>query len=384
MAFNNVVIAGVYATRQARALPGQTSMDVCVEAAEGALADAGLAWEDVDGFAFDWPGPTGQAYDSGCWAKYTGHNASYVTGTIADSCGVRGLLKAAAAIEAGLCDVALVGGGVAGVRTAGGPLVGAELGLEFMDIWGAGSVPRFALSATRHMHLFGTRPEHLAGVAATIRNHGHFNPEAVMFGKGPYTAEQVLASPVISTPFHLLDVCIMSEGGCAIVLTSKARACDLRSIPVAIIGGALEMVDASQVEVPTWERVGHLGRDAARRAYGMAGISAQDVGVFNVYDPNSFEVIRQMEVLGLCGLGEGGDYCNSGAIALDGAKPVNTDGGLLSYTWLYTQQTTLKVVESVRQLRGTAANQVADVHIAVATNGGTATGQYGCAVLAKA
>lgn len=386
MRFGNVVIAGVHATRQARRLPGLTSMDVTVGAVNGALQDAGLTWEEVDGWAVDWPGPTGQPYESGCWAKYAGANARYVTSNVADSSGVRGVLKAAAAIETGLCDVAVVGGGVAGVRAprAGGPLVGAELGMEFVDRWGAASIPRFALVAQRHMHSFGTTPEQLAQAAATVRNHGHANPEAVMFGKGPYSIEQILASPMISSPFHLLDVCILAEGGAAVVLARKDRARDLRAAPISIIGGALEYVDAPQVELPTWERTGRLGTHAAARAFGMAGVRPYETDVFNVYDPNSFEIVRHIEALGLCGEGEGGPYVASGAIGLDGATPVNTDGGLLSYTWLFTQQTTLKIVESVRQLRGTARNQIADVEIAVATNGGAATGQYGCAIMARA
>ena len=379
----DVAICGLYLTEQARSLPGRTSFDVTLEAVRGALADAGLGPADVDGAAIDWSGPGGQDDESGSWAELFGHNLAYTTSSIADSSGARGVLKAAAAIGSGLCDTVVVGGGRAG-GTRGAGMVGAEIGLEFVDVWGATSVPRFALVAQRHMDRFGTHPGQLASVAATIRNNGHRNPEAVMYGKGPYTAADVLASPMVSSPFHLLDVCIMSEGGAAVVLTTVERARDLRLPPVVILGGALEYVAAPQVEVPTWERTGRLGADAARRCFGSAGIGIGDVDVLNVYDPNSFEVIRQFEVLGLCGEGEGGDYVDTGAFGPDGPLPTNTDGGLLSFTWLYTQQTTVKVIESARQVRGTAVNQVAGAAIAVATNGGSATGQFACLALAEA
>jgi acetyl-CoA acetyltransferase len=378
MHMRKVAVAGVYLTRQARSLYGRTSFDVTLEAVTGALDDAGLTFGDVDGVAVDWNGPGGQADESGSWTPFVGHNLAYTTSSIADSSGVRGVLKAAAAVASGLCDVAVVGGGRAGT-SAGAGMVGADLGLEFVDLWGATSVPRFALVAARHMARFGTKPEQLARVAATIRNHGHVNPEAVMFGKGPYTPEDVLASRLVSTPFHLLDVCIMSEGGAAVVLTTLERARDLRRPPVVLLGGGLEYASAPQVEVPTWERVGRLGASAARRCFSAASIGVADIDVLNVYDPNSFEVIRQFEALGLCGEGEGGGYVDEGRFSLDGPLPTNTDGGLLSFTWLYTQQTTVKVVESVRQIRGTAVNQVDGAEVAVATNGGSATGQYACA-----
>lgn len=377
-----VAIAGVHLTKQARSLPDRSSFDVCHEAVTGALADAGLTAADVDGWAVDWPGPSGQPYESGSWAKFAGANAGYTTSGVADSSGVRGVLKAAAAISAGLCDVAVIGGGRAGIASSAG-MVGADLGLEFVDLWGATSVPRFALVASQHMHRFGTTSEQLALVAAGIRNYGSRNPEAVMYGKGPYSVEDVLASRVVATPFHLLDICIMAEGGAAVVLTTLERARDLKQKPVVLLGGGLEYVDAPQVEVPIWERVGHLGAAAARRCFDTAGVTIDDVDVLNIYDPNSFEVIRQFETLGLCAEGEGGAYAQTGAFSLDGKLPTNTDGGLLSFTWLYTQQTTVKVIESVRQIRGTARNQVPGVNVAVATNGGSATGQYACAAFGR-
>jgi acetyl-CoA acetyltransferase len=242
-------------------------------------------------------------------------------------------MRAAAAISYGICDVAVVGGGRAGVQATSGsnaPLSGASLGREFLDVWAASSLLRFALVAQRHMQLFGTTSGQLARIAAGIRNNGHVNPEAVMFGKGPYTVADVLASRLVTTPFHLLDICIMSEGGAAVVLTAADRAPDLRHRPVAILGGSAEYVDAPQPDVPTYERVGRVGAGAARRALASAEVDVHDIDVFGLYDPNSFEVLRQFELLGLCEEGEGGAFAETGSFELGGKHPVNPDGGLLS------------------------------------------------------
>jgi acetyl-CoA acetyltransferase len=253
--------------------------------------------------------------------------------------------------------------------------------LEFTDVWGAYVVPLFALIATTHMHEFGTTPEQLAIAAATVRNNGHINPEAVMYGKGPYTVHDVLASPMIASPLHRLEICLAGEGGAAVVLTSAERARDLRHPVVHVLGGGMEFAGAPYVSPPQYREVGRLGEDAARRALSTAGVSVADIDVFNLYDPNSFEIIRQMEVLGLCGEGEGGAFVEDGHIALDGRHPVNPDGGCLSYAWNGTQQMTLKAVECVRQLRGTAVNQIPDARLAVAANAGSAAGHYELAVL---
>ena len=116
----------------------------------------------------------------------------------------------------------------------------------------------------------------------------------------------------------------------------------------------------------------------------MAGVTPTDVDVFSLYDPNSFEVIRQMEVLGLCAEGEGGTFVAEGHIGLEGKYPTNPDGGCLAYAWNGTQQMTLKVVEAVRQLRGPAVNQIPDAETAVAANAGSAAAHYELVVLGRA
>lgn len=378
-----MAIVGVYATEQGRSLPHRTSLDLAQEAVFGAIADAGLRPADVDGVAADWPGPGGEPGEGASWARVLGGPVSWVSDSLLDTSGARGVLKAASAIDAGLCDVAVVGGGMAGMFGPGASVGPGMEPSEFTDVWGGYVVPLFALVAAEHMHRFGTAPEHLATVAATIRNNGSTNPEAVMFGKGPYTVEDVLASPVLASPLHRLDVCLSGEGGAALVLTSMERARDLSHVPVSILGGAMEASGGSYVLPPSYSEVGRLGERAAARAFRLAGITPDDVDMLSLYDPNSFEIIRQLEVLGYCGEGEGGAYVADRSIGLDGPRPVNPDGGCLSYAWNGTQQMTLKVIECVRQLRGTAVHQLADPHLTLAANAGSAAGHYEIAILGK-
>lgn len=382
MALSDVAIVGTYATEQGRELPERTSLDLVQEAVFGAIADAGLTPADVDGMAADWPGPGGHCGESASWARVLGRPLRWTSDGILDNAGSRGILKAAAAIDAGLCEVAVVGGGMAGAFRGGVSVGAGPEPLEFTDVWGAYVVPLFALIAASHMHEFGTTPEQLSLAAATIRNNGHINPEAVMYGRGPYTVDDILSSPMLASPLHRLHVCLSGEGGAAVVLTRAERARDLAHAPVWILGGGMDFSGASYVSPPQYREVGRLGADAARRAYAMAGVRATDIDVFSIYDPNSFEVIRQLEILGLCGEGEGGPFVEGGNIALDGPYPVNPDGGCLSYAWNGTQQMTLKAVECVRQFRNSAVNQLPNARVGVAANAGSAAGHYEIAVLA--
>src|SRR5262249_19682590 len=157
--------------------------------------------------------------------------------------------------------------------------------------------------------------------------------------------------------FHLLDCSIVADGGAALVLTTAERARDLKQKPVYLLGGGMEVFQGAYAHPPVYRDVGRIGRDAARRSYEMAGVTARDIDVFSLYDPNSFEVIRQMEVLGLCAEGEGGDFIRGGTLDRDGKAPTNLEGGLLSHSWNGTQQLTLKVIECVRQVRGIAGDR---------------------------
>lgn len=381
-------IVGVYQTKQARTLPGRTSQDIVIEAVKGAIADAGLQPHEVDGAAIDWPGPGGAPGDSANWAMYLQRPLAWVDSHFMDTAGVRGVLKAAAAVETGLCEVAVVGSGRAGIpvggTNSGNSAVGTGMGLEFADPFGASVMSQFALVAKRHMHEFGTTPEHLATVAACIRNHGHANPDAVMYGAGPYTVADILSSPLIASPLRRLDCCLVNEGGCALVITTVERARDLRHAPVMILGGGMEFMGGNYCNPALYRDMRTLGKRAAERSFAQAQVAATDIDVFQIYDPCSFEVLRQFEILGLCNEGEGGAFVQGGRLDLGGQCPTNLDGGMLAGSWTATSQLTTKVIEGVQQLRGACgARQVPNAELALSTNAGSGTSHIEMLVMGR-
>ena len=363
-AFASVAVVGAFNTRQARRLSEHTSETLAVEAIRGALADAGIAPGEVDGLVVDL---LDRSLVSSYFARQLGGRPCW-TG---EGLGIAGVLEAAQAIACGLCEVAVVASAQAGIysdRAATAPWTRPEH--EFTACWGLYTAVEFALIARRHMHLYGTTPAQLAAVAATVRTHGARNPAAVMSG-GDVSVDDVLGSRMVADPFHLLDCSITSEGGAAIVLASKERAADLDAPSVAILGGALERMGQGYTTIPEWDRHGRVGAAAAARAFGMAGLSPADVDVCEFYDPFSFEVIRQLEVFGFCGEGEGGAFVEGGRIAVGGELPICTDGGTLSFSQPGSAQMLQKVVAGVEQMRGRCGDrQVAGAEVALITNGG--------------
>lgn len=387
MALRDVALVGIAPTKQARRLEDVTELDLVLGALDDALADAGLTRDDVDGVCLEWPGPGGipgngpfDAGDASSWARALGHDLAWVSDGMLDTAGAKGVLKAATAVAAGLCEVAVVGGAQSGAFSGA---VDVPVKLEFTDVWGAYVVPVFGLVAARHMHEFGTTSAQLAEVAVSIRNLGYRNPEAVMFGKDPIGVDDVLNSRMIASPFHLLDLCVNAEGGGVVVLTSAERARDLRQPPVSILGGGMQFHEAPYKNPPLYREIGRIGEAAVQRAYAMAGIGPADLDVMAVYDPNTFEVIRQLEVFGICREGEGGPYVSDVGIGLDSPLPVNTDGGLLSYAWNGTQHMTLRVIELVRQLRGTAVHQVDGASVGLAANAGSGASHQELLILGR-
>jgi len=380
-----VAVAGVAATRQARSFDGN-SVQICLEAARAALDDAGLSLDDVDGISARWPGPGGTVFHPGSvdWSALLGKGFDWVGDTYPQ--GAPGLLDAAGAILAGQCSTVLVFGGRAGesgVGASGGQAVASYTrpDNEFTACWGSLTAAQFALVAQVYVHRFAPDPERMALVPATIRNAGSANPAAVMYGRGPYRPADVLASPPVAEPFRLLDLCLATEGAAAMVVTSLERARDCPSAPVVVLGGGSEWYRQQYVDPPRYDDVARVGSGAYRRSFGMAGLAPEDVDVFELYDINTFEVIRQFETLGFCAEGEGVDYLAEAGIGLDGRHPTNTDGGLLAYSHVGWGGPTLKIVEAVRQIRGTAGpSQVPGTEVALVTGAGSGA-QYHNAVL---
>jgi acetyl-CoA acetyltransferase len=371
---HDVAIVGAYNTRQSRkAELSETAL--LLDAMRGALRSAGLGFPDLDGLHCSSSVRRWSPRETAAWLG--GRPVWTGTGDV----GIPAVLEAALAISAGLCETVLVATAQADEyvdRVATAPWTRPPN--EFTECFGLFTAAEFALIARRHMHEYGTRPEDLAEVAATIRNHGAQNPEAVMFGRR-VTSADVLASRMIADPFHLLDCALTTEGGAGIVLTSAARARDLAVRPIWVLGGALDRCGMSYVTPPVWDRYGDVGARAARIAFAQAGLTPRDVHVAELYDPFSFEVIRQLEAFGFCARGEGGAYVGGARISVGGALPVATNGGLLSFSHAGLAQLLQKPIAAVQQLRGELpeALTVPAARVALASNGGA--GALFCDVL---
>jgi acetyl-CoA acetyltransferase len=375
--FRDVAIVGVHNTVQARRLPDHDSTSIALIGALGALVDAGIAPHEVDGVV----GP-----DCAQIALELGIGPCTRRPS---SLGIPTILDAAALITTGQCDVVLVAAGGAGVhteRTSTAPWTRPTN--ELVVGYGLFTAAEFALMARRHMLTYGTTPEQMATVAATIRTNGHVNPEAVYSGRGPFSPLDILESRMIADPFHLLDCAMTSEGGCGVVLVSAERAaeCDM---PVWILGGASDSFGPAYTVAPVWDYrprpdsdpAGMVGARAAKRAFAMAGLTPADVSVAELYDPFSFEVIRQLEAFGFCSPGEAGPFVADGNIGPGSLLPVTTDGGTMSYSHPgINAQQLQRVIRAALQLRGTCAtNQVIGAEVALCSNGGA--GALFCDVL---
>lgn len=360
--YRDVAIVGVHNTVQARQLPGHDSESIAVEASLGALADAGMTVRDVDAIVGGHAQELALTFRLGPCTR------------VPNQLGIPAVLQAAQMIACGQAEVVLIPAGGAGLytdRAATAPWT--RPANEFVVGYGLFTAAEFALMARRHMIVHGTTTRQLATVAATIRNNGHVNPEAVYHGRGPFTPDDILASRMVADPFHLLDCSMTSEGGCALVLAAASRAADAPASPVWLLGGASDSYGPAYQIAPVWDMAGYVGRRAARQAFATAGIRADDVDVAELYDPFSFEVIRQLEAFGFCGEGEGGAFVEDGNIAAGGRLPVTTDGGTMSFSHAgIAAQQLQRVIRGVQQLRGTCATcQVDGAEVALCTNGGS-------------
>ena len=363
-------IVGVAESDLGEVGPGFTPLDLIGQATDRALADAGLNKESVDGLF------SASAYYSMATVsagEYLGIRPRYSDATnMGGSSFVSHLLHAAAALEAGLCEVALViyastqrsGGGFRGVSDPPNPYE-APYGPRY-------PVSMYALAASRHMHEYGTTREQLAEVAVAAREWAKLNPKAFM--RDDLTVEDVLASRMISSPLSLLDCCLVTDGGGALVVTSTERAKDLRKAPVYLLGAGEAHWHRNISQMPDLTVTAAV--DSGPRAYEMAGVGPESVDVAMLYDAFTINPILFLEDLGFCEKGEGGAFVEGGRIAPGGKLPVNTNGGGLSYNHpgMYGL---LLLVEAVRQLRGECGErQVEGARVALAHgNGGVLSSQ---------
>lgn len=348
-------------------VPGKSPTELCVEAALGALADAGIGKDQVDGLitcnAFAEPimyhaeaiAEYLQIFPRLCMSVNTGGGTTFSV-----------LQHAAAAIVTGVADTILVS-----MADSLRSFMSREQAMrvqsstghpQFEQPYGPTVPAYYALIGQAHMAQFGTTSEQFAEVAVSCRAHAARNPTAQM--REPITVEDVLASRMIADPLHLLDCSLVSDGGAAVIVTSAERARDFPHHPVYLLG----MGEGHSHEHIS--QAADLTTSAARvsgdRAYAMAGLGPGDIDFAQLYDCFTPTVLVELEDLGFCAKGEGGAFLQSGATRPGGPLPVNTHGGMLSHCHPGNPGAMFALTETVWQLRRTAGErQVANADTAL-------------------
>ncbi len=371
----SVAIVGAAETTELGEIPGLSQLGLHADAALNALADCGLTPADVDGVATAGESPTSVAH-------WLGIAPTWVDGTAVGGCSfMLHVRHAAAAIEAGLCKTVLITHGQSGRSRVGAGGFGfspASLPGQFESPYGVVGPPTlFTIPCLRYMKDFGLTHEQLAMVAVVQREWAARNPRAMY--RDPITVDDVLASRVIAWPFHLLECCLVTDGGGALVVVSAERARDFPQRPVYVLG------TGESVETPLVSQMGDFTSSRAFRvsgalAFAEAGITPRDVGHLMIYDAFAHLPIYGLEDLGFVKRGEAARFIWDRNTAPGGVLPLNTNGGGLSYTHtgMYGM---FALQESVRQLRGTAPAQVPNLSISVAHGVGGMFAAAGTVVL---
>ena len=368
-------IAGAY-EHPTRKATDKSLAQLHAECAKGALADAGLTKDDVDGYfcAGDAPGLGALSM-----ADYMGLKLRHIDTTeTGGSSYVIHVAHAAAAIAAGKCSVALIT--LAGRPRAEGMATGTaprNYGASAPDVafefpYGATVVNMYAMCAMRHMHEYGTTSEQLAWIKVAASHHAQHNPDAML--RDVVTVEDVVNSPMIADPLHRLDCCVISDGGGALVVVAPEIAKSLNRPLIKMRGGgeALKHQMGGKVDLTYSAAV-----ESGPAAFADAGLTPADIKYVSIYDSFTITVLMQLEDLGFAEKGQGGRLVADGnLIAGTGKLPFNTDGGGLCNNHPGNRGGMTKVIEAVRQLRGEAhqAVQVANCDLALAHGTGGSLG----------
>ncbi len=372
-----VAIVGASETTELGRIPDLSQLQLHADAALNAMADASIKPSDIDGVATAGASPTEIAH-------YLGIEPHWADGTSVGGCSfMLHVRHAVAAIEAGHCTTVLITHGESGRSGVGrggffGGGGGASLAGQFEMPYGPnGPTTMFTIGVLRYMKEYGLTHEQLASVAVVQREWAGLNPRASY--REPITVADVLESRMIAYPFHKLECCLVTDGGGALILTAAERASDFPTRPVYILGTgeSVETPMISQMQDLTTSRSFRIaGHDAMR----SAGISHDEVDHLMVYDAFAHLPIYGLEDLGFVERGEAGAFIEEGHTRPGGKLPLNTNGGGLSYMHsgmygMYALQ------ESVRQVRGTAAAQVAGAQVSVCLGVGGMFAASGCIVM---
>jgi acetyl-CoA acetyltransferase len=356
---------------------GRTVLALALEACRNAAADAGMPLGEIDGVV-------SYTFNDSCpsMAVATGlglPEGRYVVDLQAGGNGAALIVQtAAAAIEAGLAENVLcfrAMNGRSGFRLGGGREFAARGITQFTAPFGWITYPQaMAMWCRRHMIEYGTNAEQLGEIAVTFRKNAMLNERAMQ--RDPMSMDDYMNSRMIVDPFRMYDICLETDGACAVLVTKAERAKDLAQKPVYISGGAYgggpdqgeDLFDAIR-----WPDHSHnYAKYIAHDLWKSAGMGPSDIDVAEIYDCFTYSVIMQLEGLGFCKDGEGGEFVRGGRIARDGALPMNTHGGLLSEGYIHGLN---HVIEGVQQLRGQAgARQVPGVETCLTTAGAMTCG----------
>ena len=373
---SHIAIVGAAETDRLGKIPELSHIELHAQAARNAIADCGINKDEIDGIACADQSPVAVA-------QYLGITPSYLDGTGVGGCSfMLHLRHASAAISHGLCKVVLITHGQSGrsrigVQDFGRPGPGS-LSTQFEAPYGPMGAPSLLpMGVLRYMKDFGLTHEQLAMVAVVQREWASMNPRAMM--RNPIDVDDVLSSRIVAYPMHLLECCLVADGGGALIVTSAERAQDFPTQPVYVLGTgeSSETSMVSQMEDFTTSRAFRL---SGARAFRDAGITHDEVDHLMVYDAFAHLPIYGLEDLGFVDRGEAGPFIAEGNTRPGGLLPLNTNGGGLSYahTGMYGM---FALQEGVRQLRGAAAAQVPNVKVSVVHGIGAAFGAAGTAVL---
>lgn len=351
-----IVVIGAAETEQLGVIPDLTELDLRANAAHRALADAGLTMADVDGITCVNDSPIEMAH-------YLGVTPTWYDGTGVGGCSfLIHVRHAAAAISAGLCSTVLVLHGESGrsrVGKAGGFMAKApsSSAAQFQNLHGlAGPANMFTLPVRRFLEKTGNTEEQMASVVAAQSAWSATNPRA--FRKGEVTVQDVLDSPMIADPFHKLECCVVTDGGGALVITSraKAEAVGTPKAPIYLLGTG-EACDGPMVQELEDHTSSKAFKISSELAFGSAGLTPGDIDHLMVYDAFAHLPLYALEDLGFVDRGESGAFIAEGNTRPGGRLPLNTNGGGLRYTHtgMYGM---FAIQESIRQLRGEAHLQM--------------------------
>ena len=348
---NKAHITGVSDTRVGE-LPGSSCMSLHVEAAQGALADAGLTVNDIDGVLCAYSFTEPHLMIGSVFCEYMGIHPGFCTALQAGGAtGCIMLMQAAALVASGQCRHVLCVTGdnrLTGLSRDGAVAILSEVGHpQFERPYGISVPSSYALVAMHYMNAHGTTLEQMAALSVMHRRHALAHPQAHM--KKPITIDDVMNSRIISSPLRLLDCCLVSDGGAAVVVSAKDAAADCAKPPIAIMGCGQGHTHEHIFAAPSLSDFGC--KQSSRAAFAQAGVTTKDIDVAEIYDSFTITLLVELESIGFFARGEAGAAAMAGELSYGGSLPCNTHGGLLSYGHSGAAGGMFHAVEAVRQLR---------------------------------